>query len=48
MQPGFLALRQIFRDTRINDLPVKKTEHIPELIYDDSFSQISETDYWSQ
>ena len=35
-------------DTRINDPPVKKPEHIPELTYDDSFSQIPETDYWAQ
>jgi hypothetical protein len=35
-------------DTRINDPPAKKPEHIPELFYDDSISQIPETDYWSQ
>ncbi len=35
-------------DIRINDLPAKKPEHIPEITYDDSFSQIPETDYWSQ
>ncbi len=35
-------------DTRINDPPAKKTGHIPELFYDDSFSQIPEIDYWSQ
>ncbi len=35
-------------DTRINDPPFKKSEHISELYYDDSFSQVPETDYWSQ
>jgi hypothetical protein len=45
-------------ETRMNDPPAKKVEHISELFYlpvrdrtqtgDDSFSQIPETDYWSQ
>ncbi len=35
-------------DTIIYDPPAKKTDHISELFYDDSFSQIPETDYWSQ
>ncbi len=35
-------------DTNIHDHPAKKADHISELFYDDSFSQIPETDYWSQ
>ncbi len=35
-------------DTNIHDPPAKKADHISELFYDDSFSQIPETDYWSQ
>ncbi len=35
-------------ETRMNDPPAKKIGHIPELVYDDSFSQIPEVDYWEQ
>ncbi len=35
-------------DTNIHDPPAKKADYIFELFYDDSFSQIPETDYWSQ
>ncbi len=35
-------------DTNIHDPPTKKVEHIAELFYDNSYSQIPDFDYWSQ
>ena len=35
-------------ETRNHDPPAPKNEHITELVYDDSYSQIPQTDYWLQ
>jgi hypothetical protein len=35
-------------DTRNHDPPTRKAPHIPELIIDPSYSQLPETDYWTQ
>jgi hypothetical protein len=35
-------------ETRNHDPPVKDIKHTPELIYDDSYSQVPEVDYWDQ
>ena len=34
--------------TRNHDPPAKSATHIPELTYDDSYSQLSPTDFWPQ
>jgi hypothetical protein len=35
-------------DPKIHGPPSSKTDHIPELIFDDSFSQLPERDYWME
>lgn len=35
-------------ETRNHDPPAKRATHIPELIHDDSYSQLPPTDYWLQ